>query len=155
MSAESRYIFENRANATLFIPVGSKAAYEAANYWKDFNDIEEFIVFADANVKAICVQNWDTNGDRVLSLAEAAAVTSLEGNFTKSDISSFNELRFFTGLTSIEYNAFNSCKYLESVILPDGITSIGSYAFDGRSLTSITIPKGVNSFGFGTFNIAL
>lgn len=145
-------IFENRANATLFVPVGSKAAYEAANYWKDFNEVEEFIVFADANVKAICVQNWDTNGDRVLSLAEAAAVTSLEGNFTKSDISSFNELRFFTGLTSIEYNAFNSCKYLESVILPDGITSIGSYAFDGCSLTSITIPQGVTEFGWGTFN---
>lgn len=145
-------IFENRANATLFVPVGSKAAYEAANYWKDFNDIEEFIVFADANVKAICVQNWDTNGDRVLSLAEAAAVTSLEGNFTKSDISSFNELRFFTGLTSIEYNAFNSCKYLESIILPDGITFISSYAFDGCSLTSITIPQGVTEFGWGTFN---
>lgn len=145
-------IFENRANATLFVPVGSKAAYEAANYWKDFNEVEELIVFADANVKAICVQNWDTNGDRILSLAEAAAVTSLEGNFTKSDISSFNELRFFTGLTSIEYNAFNSCKYLESVILPDGITSIGSNAFDGCSLTSITIPQGVTEFGWGTFN---
>ena len=32
---------------------------------------------ADATVKSICVQNWDTNGDGELSFSEAAAVTSL------------------------------------------------------------------------------
>ena len=65
------------------MPYGSKAAYEAANFWKEFNIIEmgntsnPFIIFADVNVKAICVANWDTNGDGELSEAEAAAVTDL------------------------------------------------------------------------------
>ncbi len=35
------------------------------------------IEFADANVKAICVANWDTYGDGELSYAEAAMVTNL------------------------------------------------------------------------------
>lgn len=35
--------FSNRANATLYVPVGSKAAYEAADYWKEFKEIIEFI----------------------------------------------------------------------------------------------------------------
>ena len=33
--------FSNRINATLYVPAGSKEAYEAANYWKDFKEIIE------------------------------------------------------------------------------------------------------------------
>jgi hypothetical protein len=34
-------VFSNCANATLFVPRGSKAAYETANYWKEFKEIVE------------------------------------------------------------------------------------------------------------------
>ena len=33
--------FSNRANATLYVPAGSKSAYESANYWKEFKEIIE------------------------------------------------------------------------------------------------------------------
>jgi hypothetical protein len=33
--------FTYRASATLYVPIGSKAAYEAADYWKDFKEIIE------------------------------------------------------------------------------------------------------------------
>ena len=33
--------FSNRKNATLYVPAGSKAAYEAAAYWKEFKEIVE------------------------------------------------------------------------------------------------------------------
>ena len=36
------YTFSNRANATLYVPKGSKAAYQSANYWKNFKAIVEF-----------------------------------------------------------------------------------------------------------------
>ena len=32
-----------KTNATLYVPAGSKAAYEAASYWQDFKEIVEFI----------------------------------------------------------------------------------------------------------------
>ena len=35
------YTFTNRANATLYVPYGSKSAYENANYWKEFKQIIE------------------------------------------------------------------------------------------------------------------
>ena len=34
--------FSNCANATLYVPVGSKAAYQAAEVWKDFKEIIEY-----------------------------------------------------------------------------------------------------------------
>jgi len=36
-----RYAFDNRHYATLYVPFGSKAAYEAADYWSDFKRIIE------------------------------------------------------------------------------------------------------------------
>ena len=56
------------------------------------------ITFADANVKALCVGNWDTDKDGELSTEEAAAVTTLGTVFKgKTNITTFDELRYFTG----------------------------------------------------------
>jgi hypothetical protein len=111
------------------------------------------IDFADANVKRLCVENWDTNGDGELSEAEAAAVPDLgevfKGNTT---ITSFNELQYFTGLTSIGNCAFEYCSKLTSVTIPNSVTSIGELAFCYcESLTSVTIPNSVTSIGDGAF----
>lgn len=129
------YTFSNRTNATLYVPVGSKAAYEAADYWKEFKEIIEFspnIIFADDNVKAICVQNWDTNGDDELSEAEAASVSNIGTIFqNNTSITSFEELKYFTGLKSLDLYAFSDCKALESISIPVSITQIGTSAFDG------------------------
>lgn len=43
----SRYVFSNRANATLYVPKGSKAAYETADYWKEFKNIVEMNSLGD------------------------------------------------------------------------------------------------------------
>lgn len=107
------------------------------------------ITFADANVKAICVANWDANGDGELTEAEAAAVTSLGEVFkNNSQITSFDELQHFTGLTEIDDNAFSNCSGLTSIIFPEGITHIGEGALYGCSgLTAITLPSTLTSTG--------
>ena len=105
------------------------------------------ISFADPAVKAICVANWDTNGDGELSYDEAAAVTDLGNIFSDNqEIKKFNELQYFTGLTSIGERAFDWCTGLTSVIIPNSVTNIGFGAFrDCSSLTSVTIPDNVSS----------
>jgi len=55
-------------------------------------------------------------------------------------------------VTSIGSFAFRS-KSLTSVMIPDTITSIGNYAFRHNSLTSLTIPNSVTSIGEAAFAI--
>ena len=95
-------------------------AQDGSNVWKMCNVnvkapvIIDAIQFADVEVKRICVENWDSNGDGELSKEEAAAVTSIgtvfKGNKT---IVSFKELEFFKGITSLEHGAFSDCEKLE------------------------------------------
>ena len=141
--------FTNRANATLNVPVSGLAAYQAADYWKDFNivGVDGNISFADTQVKAICISNWDSNSDGELSMSEAAAVTSLGTKFkSQSAITSFDELQYFTGLTSIGSQAFYNCSQMTSIILPCNLTSIDDMAFwYCGSLLSFTVPRSVTS----------
>ena len=56
------------------------------------------------------------------------------------------------GVTSIGNYAFYGCSNLETVTIPDSVTSIGNYAFRGcSSLTSIAIPDGLTSIGSFAF----
>ena len=145
--------------ATLYVPYGSKSAYQQAEGWKNFQNIVEMeptspnIQFAEAEVKRICVNNWDTNGDGELSEAEAAAVSSISGFGANSMITSFNELRYFTGLKSISVNAFERCVNLSEVTMPQQITAIDKNAFDAcSSLTSVVIPENVTYIGENAFS---
>ena len=147
-------------NCVLTVPYGTKDAYIAAGWTRSvfMGGIVEkpaatIITFADANVKALCVTNWDTDGDGELSDAEAADVTDLGAVFLyQTNITSFDELQYFTGLTSIGESAFCYCSNLTSVTIPESVTTIGEGAFMGcSSLTAVTIPESVTSIEHAIF----
>ncbi len=140
-------------SCTLTVPYGTKDAYIAAGWTENVfkggiveaEPVSPNITFADDNVKALCVANWDTNGDGELSEAEAAAVTDLGRVFNDKSITTFDELQYFTGLTSIGEGAFASCS-LTSLKIPNGVTSIGGVAFNRcKGLTSVIIGTNVTS----------
>lgn len=114
----------------------------------------ENITFADANVKALCVANWDKNGDGELSEEEAAAVTSLGTVFReKKNIVSFDELKYFTGLTSIGDYAFYKSSISGELRVPGNVKSIGDYAFNScKQLTSVILEEGVETVGWHAFS---
>ena len=57
--------FTNRANATLYVPAGCKTAYEAAQYWQDFNIVE-----------MASVAPGDVNGDGDIDINDVMALVS-------------------------------------------------------------------------------
>lgn len=114
---------------------------------------EPYIVFADSNVESVCATAW---GDGVgITASQASTVTSTQFGTTfrsNTAITSFNELSYFTGLTSIPANAFNGCSSLDSITIPTTVTSFGVSAFRGTKLTGVvTIPSHVTSFGANVF----
>ena len=125
--------------------------------WVDYRGADNVpIQFASDVVKSIVVDQelgWDANGDGELSYAEAAAVTSLNGQFSEllHVNFSFDELKYFTGLTSIGDSEFYLCDGLQSIELPSSITSIGDYAFAFTSLKSFHLPASVNELNGTAF----
>ena len=55
-------------------------------------------------------------------------------------------------VVEISYYAFSNCTGLTAVTIPEGITKIGAYAFQGTGLVSLTIPGSVMEIGFAAFS---
>ena len=157
ISGNARFDEAIYANAVLYVPVGSKEKYLAAEGWKNFASILEDginesvqggqISFADPVVETICLKSWDANKDEKLSEAEAAAVTSLGEVFRNSEITTFDELQYFTGLTKLDDNAFTYCKSLTAITIPANVTTIGESVFAGcEKLTGLKVAEGNASF---------
>ena len=114
------------------------------------------ITFAYELIKSKIVSVFDTNGDGELSFDEAAAVTSPEDLMTalgtiKTEIS-FDEFRYFTGITYIPSKMFQSWYNLSSIVLPESLVRIGSYAFWYCSaLSELNLPSSVSLIGQSAF----
>ena len=89
-----------RQLTTIFVQNYTFQQLQDRQTWRPLTSLmKSHIDFADQEVKAICLQHWDKNGDRELQIDEAQAVTSLNAAFCNNPvIRSFDELRFFTGL---------------------------------------------------------
>ena len=123
--------------------------------WKAvFPLMTDHIRFADPQVKAICVRQWDRDGDHELSIDEAASVKSLSSAFIAQDeIESFDELRFFTGIDRINASAFELCSNLKSIRIPSSVKVIEKWAFaECKALQEFTIPGHVEQIEHHAFN---
>lgn len=53
--------------------------------------------------------------------------------------------------TTLGNNIFNTCESLDSVIMPNTVTSIGEATFGATHMSSVTIPSSVTSIGDNAF----
>lgn len=114
---------------------------------------EKTMSFTDATVKRICTEKWDADGDGKLTYNEAAAVSSLGDAFKgNTSIKKFPELYYFTGITTLDEDAFNGCANLNTLRLPKKLKVIGARALMGcKKLTQVSLPTGVNAIGEEAF----
>lgn len=124
-------------------------------YFEEKHNPKDPVEFEDSNVKKICDAKYDIDKDGHFSYQDAAAVSSISFSFNVNSsykIKSFNELKYFTKMTSLSRSAFYNQDELESVVIPQKVTSIASRSFMGcSSLFYISLPKNlqyINSEAF-------
>ncbi len=103
-----------REGLTLYIPVGTKAKYEATEGWKEFKNIVEMTPYdvLDDNTVAAHFLEPDEDGK-----VEIPATVEIDG-------------KTYT-VTEIAANAFKDNKELTEVTIPGTVTKIGDGAFAG------------------------
>lgn len=103
---------------------------------------------------------WDVT-DNVLSITRTAYPgTGAMNNYTslslpwKASVSSITSVVIGDGVTTIGNYAFSGCNNasLTSITIPEGVTSIGTSAFSSTKITEITIPASITSVGNYAFS---
>lgn len=110
---------DNSANATLYVPKGSVEAYAAADYWKDFKEIKEFVEDESAT--------YIVEDDKTVTIKDVLASAEKEVEIPQSVTIEGEEY----AVTAIAESAFEGNTTLEQVTIPATITSIGDGAFSG------------------------
>lgn len=138
---------------------GDQVSYLNTNFLGLYINIDKsYIKFQDPIAQQWCIQHYSSDGIGC-SIEDLAAVTSLDSSFKTSGIVSFNEFRYFTGVTAIDTiteNIQDANTTLKYITLPNSITRIGNYSTYGggfygySALESISIPSNctINSAAF-------
>ena len=124
--------FSNRSKAKLYVPIGTKTAYESADYWKEFKEIIEISSSEPTEIN---------DGIWIYTINESNSIiigcTQTEGDVIIPSVFSKDGYEYI--VTGIAESAFVGCSDMTSVTIPESVTSIGNYAFSGCSnLTNVT-----------------
>lgn len=103
----------------------------------------------DSDYKVDGIYYMQTGETTVAVTCRDKQFNSYSGDVVIPATISFNGVNF--RVTKITDNAFRDCAQLTSVQIPEGITSIGSRAFDHAGITSIVIPNSVTSIAYCCF----
>ena len=159
-------------HVTLYIPKGSKANYQSAAGWKNFKHIVEIsddeayngMCFTEKTIEGVDLTYVVTDvGKKECELIASpvdvkgkVTIPSSVNGFTVRSIGdkvfySYNnaltEVIISNSITKIGSDAFFFCSKLENMILGSSLEYIGFRAFYGTGITSINIPKSVESIG--------
>ena len=148
-TGETVFKESNIDNATLHVPASALNDYMTTAPWNEF--AKTIPSFKDAS---------GTCGSRLTWRLTEGYELIIEGTGSMYSSSPWSEYKEYIqtitlpeGVTSIGNSAFYGCSSLTSITLPKGVTSIGNSAFYGcSSLTSITLPKSVTKIGNEAFN---
>lgn len=157
------------AGAELKVPIGYTSTYAVAPGWSVFKTTSEFGIPVNlgdkfvANGVAYIVSGLGDDGNTVKvtyqktdndktdnSSITAANKTGYSGDVVVPNSVSYQGISF--DVTALDEKCFYSASNLESVVLPEGITTIPAYAFNSCSnLNHIDIPSSVKEIATYAF----
>ena len=159
----------NKSSCVLYVPKGSKSAFENAEGWKDFQNIVEvldtgpcgenvtFTLYSDMTMVISGTGTMDNYPSLPTEYYREIEKVIIEDGVTSICGMAFYKYRGMTSVTipnsvtSIGSEAFYQCYALSSVAIPNSVTYIGSNAFEQSSLQSVTIPNSVTYIGESAF----
>lgn len=128
--------------AILYVPVGTKAQYEALAGWKWFAGIEEGELL-EATVGGL--RYYYSTGNGKATVIKDASYQKLTEVSIPATVGIDGKNYRVTGIGN---SAFSGCWQLQSVTLPEGLETIGENAFyNSNSIKTMTIPEGVTTIG--------
>lgn len=147
---ETTFSLTTYKNTKLIVPPGTKAKYQAAEYWKNFQTIEEGTRGGQCGPKAFwtmlngavnitgtgAMYDFSTNSMAEDKWGTATNVVIGEGitkvgNFNFYNCRNIKTVSFPSTLTAIERGAFQHCSSIESIWIPKSVTSISPSSFAG------------------------
>ena len=135
------YLYD-KVSGQLFGNANSEGAFVCGPVKSYMNAI---IPFEDAAVKTICVEYWgDSKFPNEITQTEAAAVTSLGGKFyNNQDITTFHELKYFTGLSNLRHNNNDTSQFALSTLVeatvPSNMTDLYRAFKNTRKIESLDL----------------
>ena len=147
------------------IPLADNQDYEKIQIQAPANVLKNLDIVASVKVEGEGAETGSTNEPFIIDtdtygfefpkcvtgITFPKGITTIRGFGDQSLFYGFPNLQTIIipeGVTSIGERAFYYCSKLTSITIPDSVTSIGNYAFCNCSgLTSITIPESVTSIG--------
>lgn len=147
----------NIAAATLYVPAGTKALYQAHPVWGQFGTIvEETPIVKTWILSSTMTATLDAAGLLTISTTASSEAMPLVGfgfrNYPNTDVPPWHEDRndilsvvIEDNVTSIAEASFFMCNNLTSIKIPNSVTEIGGFAFYECGLSTITIPGSVTS----------
>ena len=136
---------ETYSEATLYVPKGCRQAYRNADWWGDFDNIQESPY--DFNYNGIF---YAITGSNTVEVTNNGGCNTYSGNISIPPTVP-HDGKTYT-VTRIGNSAFDNCRDLTSVTISSTVTQIGENAFDNCSgLTSLTIPNSVGYIDYCAF----
>ncbi len=146
----------NASDRKIYVPNSSVTAYKAAEGWSDYAD-SIFPMDGEEEVPETWKIYYTSTDGKIVEPHDHYAFGFDEAAWKYPTILSNSysngkgTIVFDREITLMGDYAFMECSNLESIIIPESVTSIGYLAFAGCGLTTVQIPDAVTSIGKQAF----